>query len=429
MLSAQLKGKKLLILAGGPNLITLVQRAKELGVYTIVTDYYEDFNVSPAKKYADEAWNVSWSDLDTLEALCKEHGVNGVTTGYSETTAECCIKLCERLGLPCYCTMDQLDFTKDKVLFKNVCRENGVPVVNEYENVESVTNLPVIVKPVDRAGSIGISVASTKQELEVAYNYAMEQSYCKKVIIEDFIHSGPKFDVVYAVLSGKIYLLSCCDTIKAQGNGFERVVQSGWLFPSKYMSAFLKKADPAIQRMIKSLNIYDGYISFSGFAMEKGADVDFVFFETGFRLSGGHMYNYMVRRGAFNVMDIFISHAILGHTKYIEFNENNNQNLKCAMVNYYATEGTITKIEGLDEIKSLEDFNFCLQLCRNGQTCNMDRAILSKLHMIHFCNESAEALANDVKKSHELYSVKDQNGQDMVYDRMDPETVRNWWKG
>ena len=47
METAMLKGKKLLILAGGANLVTLVRRAKELGVYTIVTDYY-DATVSPA---------------------------------------------------------------------------------------------------------------------------------------------------------------------------------------------------------------------------------------------------------------------------------------------------------------------------------------------------------------------------------------------
>ena len=80
MIEAALRGKKLLILAGGPNLVTLVQRARELGVYTIVTDYYDD-QTSPAKKYADEAWNVSWSDIDTLEKLCIENKIDGITYG------------------------------------------------------------------------------------------------------------------------------------------------------------------------------------------------------------------------------------------------------------------------------------------------------------------------------------------------------------
>ena len=92
-----IQGKKLLILAGGANLVTLVRRAQELGVYTIVTDYYDE-TISPAKKVADEAWNISWSDIDALEAKCREVGVDGITTGYSESPLDCCIQLCKRLG-------------------------------------------------------------------------------------------------------------------------------------------------------------------------------------------------------------------------------------------------------------------------------------------------------------------------------------------
>lgn len=427
MIETALRGKKLLILAGGPNLVTLVQRARELGVYTIVTDYYDD-KKSPAKKYADEAWNVSWSDIDTLEKLCIENKIDGITTGYSESPVDCCVKLCERLGLPCYCTKEQLDLTKDKVLFKNCCRENGVPVVNEYSSVDEVDSFPVIVKPVDRAGSIGVSVATNKEELNKAYEYAMEKSYCKNVIIEDFIYNGSKFDVTYAVTSGKITMLSNCDTVNAKNNGFERVVQSGWLFPSKYSNKFLQKADSALQRMIKSLKINDGYIFFSGFAIEKENDVDFVFFETGFRLSGGHMYKYMLRRGIVNLLDIFISHALLGNTDLVVWNEENQKGLKCAMVNFFATNGTVSEIVGAKKIEALDDCNFVINPGKIGQKCDASHAILSKIHMFHFCNASAEKLAEDIAFANSVYSVKNENGQDMVYDRIDPDFVKNWWK-
>lgn len=45
--------KKILILGGTAQQIKLVEAAKKMGVYTIVTDYLVD---SPAKKVADEAW-------------------------------------------------------------------------------------------------------------------------------------------------------------------------------------------------------------------------------------------------------------------------------------------------------------------------------------------------------------------------------------
>ena len=421
-----LKGKKLLILVGGPHLVTLVERARELGVYTIVTDYY-DIETSPAKKVADEYWDISWEDIDALEKKCREVHVDGITTGYSESPVGCCIKLCKRLGLPFYCTEEQLALTKDKVHFKNECRKNGVPVVKEYALPKDVTSFPVIVKPVDRAGSIGVGVATDKESLQKAYEYAMEKSYCKNVIIEDFITNGSKFDVTYAICNGEPILLSDCDTINARDNGTERVVQSGWLFPSKYHEAFLKKADIPIKKMIRNLGIKDGYIFFSGFSIERDGDVDFVFFETGFRLSGGHMYKYMIKRGIVNILDLFIVHALTGNTKLVEWNEDKEPGMKCVMVNYYASDGTISAFCGLDTIQGMADCNFLLQTGKVGEKCDTERAILSKMTMVHFCNHSATKLAKDVEYANSIYSVRDENNKDMVYDRMEPTVIANWW--
>ncbi len=421
-----LKGKKLLILVGGPHLVTLVQRAKELGVYTVVTDYY-DTSKSPAKLIADEYWNISWADIDLLEKKCRETGINGITTGYSESPVECCIQLCKRLGLPCYCTEEQLSLTRDKVLFKNECRKNGVPVVKEYGSPQDVSNFPVIVKPVDRAGSIGVSVAKNEDELQIAYNYAMEQSYCKNVIIEDFITNGTKFDVYYAICSGEPVLLADSDTINAQDNGFERVVQSGWLYPSRYHQEFLLKADKPIKHMIKNLKIKDGYIFFSGFAIEKDSEVDFVFFETGFRLSGEQMHRYTTKQGKVNVLDIFIVHALTGSTELVEWHKEEDTDLKCVTVNYYAANGTVSSFEGTDSITKLKDCIFFIQFGKIGERCDTKRAILSKMSMVHFCNNSSQKLAEDVEYANSVYSVKDENNNDMVYDRLEPSVIANWW--
>ena len=421
-----LHGKKLLILAGGPNLVTLVERAKELGIYTIVTDYY-DMEESPAKRIADEYWDISWADIDALEKKCREEKVNGVTTGYSESPVGCCIQLCARLKLPCYCTEEQLALTRNKILFKKVCRKNGVPVVNEYPSIDSVTNYPIIVKPVDRAGSIGVGVATNFDELKTAYAYALEESYSKNVIIEDFITNGTKFDVYYAICAGEPILLSDDDTINAQDNGFERVVQSGWVYPSKYHKEFLLKADEPIKRMIKDLKIHDGYIFFSGFAIEKEGEVDFVFFETGFRLSGEHMHRYISALGIVNVLDIFIVHALTGSTELVEWRKEEDTGLKCVTVNYYAANGTVSSFEGTDSITKMKDCIFFIQYGKTGEKCDTEKAILSKMSMFHFCNHSPSALAHDVETANKTYEIKDESGHDMIYDRMNPMVIADWW--
>lgn len=416
-----LKGKKLLILAGGDNLVTLVKRAKELGVYTIVTDYYDE-DTSPAKKIADEAWNISWSDIDTLEKKCREKGVDGVTTGYSESPVECCIQLCERLNLPCYCTKEQLEFTRDKVKFKEVCRSVGVPTVKEYNSIDEVDEFPIIVKPVDRAGSIGVGVATNMDELRKVYEHAMEMSYCKNVIIEKYI-CGTKIDVYYEIREGKITLLTTSSVIFAKDNGYQRVVQSAWYFPSHAHELIVEKADDTLRKMIQYLGITNGYLFISGFE----EDGELAFFEAGFRLCGGHLYNYLELLGHVNNMDIFIYHALTGKTDNLQPADDGNDKIKCMNINIYAKKGIVKSIEGMDEIVKIDDCHFALTTGRVGQECKDDKAILSKLGMLYFCNEDAKKLKADVEKAYSLLRIVDSNEKDMIYDRIDTSSIDELW--
>ncbi len=421
MSTDSIKGKKLLVLAGGPYLMTLVERAKSYGVYTIVTDYY-DHNTSPAKDIADESWDISWNDLDTLEKKCREEHVDGITTGYSESPVDCCIKLCSRLGFPCYCTQDQLDFTRDKVRFKEVCRKNGVPVVKEYSCLEEVDEYPVIMKPVDRAGSIGVGVATCKEELKRVYDYAMEQSFSKHVVIEKYI-TGTKIDVYYEIREGKITLLSTSSSINGKENGFERVVQSAWYLPSHAHDLIVNEADPSLRRMISDLGIKNGYIFISGFE-ENGK---LMFFETGFRLCGGHLYNYYEELGNVNNLDIFIFHALTGSTKDVPIPQNGNPEMKCMTINVYAKGGRIGKIEGLKEIAEMEDCKFTALTGHIGQECRDDKAILDKLAMFYFCNTDPKKIMKDTDEAYKLLKVTSETGEDMIYDRIDTNVIKHIW--
>lgn len=417
-----IKGKKLLVLGASVDEIALVTRAQELGVYVIVTDYYTDTNISPAKLIANEAWNVSWSDIDELESRCKEFGVNGVTAGYSEVRVDMLIQLCERLGFPCYITSEQLATTRDKVKFKNVCRKNGVPVVKEYASVDEVDEYPVIVKPVDRGGSIGISIATEYDELIKAFDYAMDMSLTKQVIIEKYMDCG-KIDVSYSIEDGIIELVSSDDTIMARNNGTEKVVQSSWVYPHKEEKAFIKKVDPHIRSMIKDMGITYGSIFFSGFIDNDG---DYAFFECGFRLGGGHDDEYVYRRGFINVLDLYIYHALQGNTEGIKRNRLFNPKLKLATINLYAKSGIVSKISGVDEIRSIPDCTYVHINSYVGQKCTTDKAIFQKIGMCSFANEDSKMIVDDIKKAYAFLSVEGEKGEDMIYDRIDTDLVLAW---
>ena len=418
-----LKGKKLLILAAGAHLISLIKRAQSYGVYVIVTDMYTDHQISPGKDVADEYWNISWKDIDALEIKCREVKIDGVCAGYSEFTVESQILLCERLNLPCYLTMEQLDITRDKLKFKNTCRQYGVPVIKEYASVEEVDEFPVIVKPVDRAGSIGISIATDKDSLIKAFDYAMELSVCKQVIIEKYI-TGTKIDLYYEIIDGKITLVASSDTINAKNNGYDKVVQSAWLFPSKYHKFLAEKTDAPIKKMLKGIGITNGYIFISGFVQNN----EVAFFEAGFRLCGGHLYEYLEKKGMINNLDLFIFHALTGH---VDLHVANciDENLKCVNLNFYAKKGVVGEVKGQEKIHEIADNDVNIVWARKGQICDDSKAILTKMAMFYFCNDNAEILQDDCQRAYSLFEVKDSQGNDMIYDRIDTELIESWWEG
>jgi hypothetical protein len=73
--------KKLLILGANPETIPLIETAKSMGIYTIVTDP-DPF--APAKKFADKGININGMDIDSLVEFGKQENIDGVLVGVAD---------------------------------------------------------------------------------------------------------------------------------------------------------------------------------------------------------------------------------------------------------------------------------------------------------------------------------------------------------
>ena len=181
------QGKRLLILGGTSASYDLVRNAREMGIYTIVTDPNE---TGVSKEIADETAFVSTADIKGLVALAKERNVDGIFCGPSEFNLRNVIRACAEANLPCYTTMDVWDKCANKDEFKSYCREYGVDCTPEYditretsrEELEQIP-YPIILKPVDGCSSAGITVCNNADEvpaaLEKAYAAVKEITFPK----------------------------------------------------------------------------------------------------------------------------------------------------------------------------------------------------------------------------------------------------------
>ena len=184
-----LVGKKLLILAGVDVHVKIVNAAKALGVYTIVTDYLP-IEESPAKRVADEYWMLNIMDVDAIVSKCREEDVDGVLAYCIDPAQIPYQQICEKLGVPCYGTKRQFEIMTDKRLFKDFCLQNGVDVIPEYsiKEVENdVVKYPVLVKPTISRGSRGQTICWNKEDIPHAIQIAKNESKNGEYLIERYM--------------------------------------------------------------------------------------------------------------------------------------------------------------------------------------------------------------------------------------------------
>ncbi|HSP22676.1 MAG TPA: hypothetical protein VLQ20_10185 [Planococcus sp. (in: firmicutes)] len=137
--------RKVLILGGITHMIDVVKTAKKMGMYAIVTDN----NVgSPAKKFADKAYDISTADTEKLAKIANEEGIDGIFTAFDDINTWNALKLCKKLNLPFYASNEHLAITSNKDKFKEFCQTFQVPVIEEYSSEEILwgnMKFPIIV--------------------------------------------------------------------------------------------------------------------------------------------------------------------------------------------------------------------------------------------------------------------------------------------
>lgn len=184
--------KKLMLLGGLRYLLPVIEAAHKHNIHVITVDYLPD-NI--AHKYSDEYHNVSIIDKDAVLALAQELKIDGIMSFAVDPGVVTAAYVAENMGLPFQCSYESACILQDKARFRKFLTDNGfnVPNAKGYNNVDKALkdidyyNWPVIVKPVDSAGSKGVTRVDDPEKLPQAINHALECSPSKRFIIEDFL--------------------------------------------------------------------------------------------------------------------------------------------------------------------------------------------------------------------------------------------------
>lgn len=184
--------KRLMILGGSRYAIPVIQTAKKLGIYTITCDYLPE---NPAHKVSDEYVNVSIIDKEATLAAAQRLQIDGIISFGCDPGVVTAAYVAEKMGLPFQGPYKSVEILQDKGLFRQFLTENGfnVPHAKRYTDKNApfadidFFTWPVIVKPVDSAGSKGVTKVDTPEQLPQAVDAALHNSIGGSFIIEDFL--------------------------------------------------------------------------------------------------------------------------------------------------------------------------------------------------------------------------------------------------
>lgn len=415
-----LKGKRLMVLNGNFLTCDVVEKAKELGVYTIVTDWHAD---SPAKKIADESYMVSISDTDALVALAKERKVDGIYTQYTDSSLPYCLKACRAMGLPFFVDEIQLERISNKELSKQLCIEYGVPVSKRYylseeltdAELESIDAWPVLTKPVDNSGQRGITICNNPEELRKGYQFAKENSESGKVIVEEYMH-GDYLVINFTLQNGELSLSCLADKpvlSEELANGNIRLPK-GYIMPSKYLDIFYEKAFPRFERLAKGLGLKNGSWSIECVFRNN----DFYVFEMQFRLGGMKHHNFVLKENGIDLLEMHIRFALTGAFEGYDVKKLDNPYYKriYSSLNVLLRGGTITQISGIEETRNLPGVIHMNMMQKIGNVVEETGTVFQILNKYSLEVESKEALADLIKEIYSKLSVLDENGNEMIFD-------------
>ncbi|BDQ02780.1 ATP-grasp domain-containing protein [Ignavibacterium sp.] len=345
------KQKKILFLGGAPSQVPIIVEAKSRGFYIITCDYLPN---NPGHKLADEYYNISTTDVQSVLKLAEELGPDFIVAYASDPAAPVASYVSEKLNKPGN-SYQSTRTLAEKDLFRDFLKHNSFNVPNfistdkhSYKNLIDKFNLqfPVIVKPNDSSGSKGVSLVDSIDNLTGAVDYSMKFSRSGKVIIEEYIDNsqgdlhGDGF-----VLNGKLIFSCLGDHIYNKlSNPFN---PCGTLWPSKVSSDLIKKVEAEVNKIINKSGFSFGPINIEARINSEGK---LFIMEIGPR-NGGHYVPQAIKYSTgFDLVKFYLD---VLENKNIEIKNFDYNNYK--FVSYFAIhtdhKGIFKDLNISDEIK------------------------------------------------------------------------------
>lgn len=340
--------KKILIIGAGDFQLPLVQKAAES---------YEVLLAAPVVgemflPYITKTLICDVRDKESILAFAKEEGICGVITDQTDIAVRSVAYVAEKLGLPGIGYETGCLFT-DKALMREKMKELGIPTLPN-KTVQSLEEAlayyeeiggAVIIKPLDTQGSRGVQAVYSAEELKEKYEEAARWSTDHSVMVER-LATGREFVVEGMSVNYEFANLCCGDTLYF--NIPDAYAAKNRIFPSDADAELYQRVLARNAEIIKGFGLKQG-ISHSEYIMD-GDEIYLM--ETAARGGGVFISSDLIHLSSGLNTEEFLLEIATGQRTTLP-DLSGRPTYYCGYLAFYIPVGTVTAVEGLDEVKKL----------------------------------------------------------------------------
>jgi len=249
--------KKIVIIGASELQNPLILKAKEMGYETHVFAW-ECGDVG--ERTADHFYPVSIVEKERILEACRGIQPDAVATIASDLAAITVNYLANALGLPSN-PPETAVIAANKYAMREAFRAAGIPTpvfakIGAGDDMAALQDmrLPVIVKPTDRSGSRGIFKLESWDALPQAVAAAVEASFEKKAIVEEYIE-GCEYSCECISQNGVHHFLA---VTKKFTTGAPHFIETGHIQPSGLDEATCRRVQAHVFRALDALHIRCG---------------------------------------------------------------------------------------------------------------------------------------------------------------------------
>lgn len=275
--------KTVVILGGTRPHAELAKYLRKKEYRTVLIDYLPQ---PIAKEFVDIHYQESSLDVEAVERISRQEHSSYIMNICTDRAIPPAAFVAERMNLLHPYSYETALMATNKNKMKAMMKESGVPT-SDFEPVTTVGDLndlnlqfPLMVKPSDASGSIGISKVADEKELMVAVSKALSLSRNHQAIVEEFV-KGTEIQIDCFVLDGKVNVLDIKEKRKYTDEGF--TLPYGSLIPARISEQTKERSYEIGQCISAALNIVNGPLYIQAIATENEVFV----IEFGLRFGGG----------------------------------------------------------------------------------------------------------------------------------------------